>query len=264
MRFGNLMGVAASVVVLLGNVALAEIRNQTIEYRDGPTVLEGYLAYDDATEDLRPGVLIAPEWWGLDDYPKHRAQQLARMGYVAFAIDMYGSGNVTNDPQQAGKWMTPFATDRMLTRRRAQAGLDVLLGQKYVDPKRVGGIGYCFGGMVVLELARAGAPLNGVVSFHGNLTRTADEGADKIAAKVLICQGGDDPLAPVTVLPSFMDEMKLANANFQVNVYSGAQHAFTNPASDTRHIPGIAYNAQADKRSWMAMDDFFAEIFRQQ
>ena len=264
MRFGNLTVVAASVVVLLGNAAWAEIRNQPIEYRDGPTVLEGYLSYDDATADLRPGVLIAPEWWGLDEYPKHRAQQLARMGYVAFAIDMYGKGNVTNDPQQAGQWMTPFAKDRSLMRRRAQAGLDVLLGQKYVDSKRVGAIGYCFGGTVVLELARAGAPLGGVISFHGGLGRTADEGPDKITAKVLVCQGGDDPLAPVTALPSFMDEMKLANADYQVNVYSGAQHAFTNPAASSRHIPGIAYNAQADKRSWMAMDDFFAEIFHQE
>ena len=264
MRFGNLMVVAASVVILVGKMALGEIRNQPIEYRDGPTVLEGYLAYDDATEDLRPGVLIAPEWWGLDDYPKHRAQQLARMGYVAFAIDMYGKGNVTNDPQQAGQWMAPFVKDRSLMRRRAQAGLDVLMGQKYVDPKRVGAIGYCFGGTVALELARSGAPLNGVISFHGGLGRTTDEGPDKITAKVLICQGGDDPLAPVSALPSFMDEMKLANADYQVNVYSGAQHAFTNPAADSRHIPGIAYNAQADKRSWMAMDDFFAEIFHQQ
>jgi dienelactone hydrolase len=264
MHVVNRLLVAVSVVVLFGKVAMAEIRNQPIEYRDGPTVLEGYLAYDDATTDLRPGVLIAPEWWGLDNYPKHRAEQLARMGYVAFVIDMYGKGNVTTDPGQAGKWMTPFATDRKLTRRRAQAGLDVLLSQKYVDPKRVGGIGYCFGGMVVLELARAGAPINGIVSFHGNLTRTEDEGPDKITAKVLVCQGGDDPLAPVSMLPTFMDEMKLAKVDYQVNTYSGAQHAFTNPEADSHHIPGIAYNAEADKRSWMAMDDFFSEIFHQQ
>jgi dienelactone hydrolase len=260
----NVLLVVASLLALLGNRAMAEIRNQPIEYRDGASVLEGYLAYDDATQDLRPGVLIAPEWWGVDDYPKHRAQQLARMGYVAFVIDMYGKGNVTDDPQQAGEWMKPFATDRKLMRQRALAGLDVLLSQKYVDPKRVAGIGYCFGGTVVLELARAGAALNGVVSFHGGLTRTADEGPDNIKAKVLVCQGADDPLASVSFVPTFIDEMKLAKADYQINIYSGAQHAFTNPASETRHIPGIAYNAQADRRSWMAMDDFFEEIFHQE
>jgi dienelactone hydrolase len=138
-----------------------------------------------------------------------------------------------------------------------------MMNQKYVDPNRIAAVGYCFGGTVVLELARSGAPLNGVVSFHGGLTRTPDEGPDKIKAKVLVCQGGDDPLAPPSYLPTFMDEMKLAKADYQINTYSGAQHAFTNPASDTRHIPGIAYNAEADKRSWAAMDDFFSELFHQ-
>ncbi len=242
--------------------ACGNIRTQVIEYRDGPTVLEGFVAYDDATEELRPAVLIAPEWWGLTDYPKHRAEQLARMGYVAFAIDMYGKGEATDDPAQASKWVTPFYSDRKLCRQRAQAGLDTLMAQKYVDKSRVAAIGYCFGGMVALELARSGAPLAGVITFHGDVRRAGDEGPDDIKAKILVCHGGDDPLVPMKAVWEFQDEMNQAKADYQINIYSGAKHAFTNPAADSHHIDGIAYNEQADKRSWMALNDFFAEIFR--
>jgi dienelactone hydrolase len=261
---GHLL-LAMLVAVVAGALpAAAEIRSEPIEYRDGPTLLRGYLAYDDATQDPRPAVLVAPEWWGTNSYPQHRAQMLARMGYVAFAIDMYGKGKVTDDPRQAGDWATPFRNDRALMRQRAMAGLNTLLAQKYVDANRVAAIGYCFGGTVVLELARSGAPLVGVISFHGDLSRVAAEGPDTIRSKVLICAGVDDPYAPPAVLNSFQEEMKLAKADFQLNLYSGAEHAFTNPAADSHHLPGIAYNAQADKRSWMALNDFFAEVFHQQ
>lgn len=251
------------ITLICSTSAMAEIRSEPIEYRDGPTVLRGYLAYDDSTQDARPAVLVAPEWWGTDDYPRHRAEMLARMGYVAFAIDMYGKGKVTQDPQQAAAWAAPFHNDRKLTRQRAMAGLNTLLAQKYVDPNRVAAIGYCFGGSVVLELARSGAPLAGVIAFHGDLSRSPTEGPDNIKAKVLVCAGADDPMVPAAAVSSFEQEMKLAKANFQINIYSGAQHAFTNPAADSHHIPGIAYNAQADRRSWQALNDFFADVFGQ-
>lgn len=250
------------MVFTLASLARAEIRMQQVEYKDGDTVCEGYLAYDDAVTDQRPGVLVCPEWWGMTDYPKHRADQLAKMGYVAFVADIYGGGKTTDEPQQAGEWDAPFMTDRKLMRQRAQAGLDTLLAQKYVDKSRVAAIGYCFGGTCALELARAGAPLAGVISFHGNLSRTADEGPDNITAKILVCHGGDDPLVSAKVLADFEAEMKEVKANYQINIYSGAQHAFTNPAADSHHIPGIAYNEQADKRSWAAAKDFFEEVFK--
>jgi dienelactone hydrolase len=253
-----------AVLLFFAPLASAEIRSEKVEYRDGPYVLEGYLAYDDATQVLRPAVLIIPEWWGLTEYPKHRAIQLAGMGYVAFAADMYGQGESTNDPQQATQWATPFFTNRKLMRQRAGVALDTLLNQKYVDRTRVAAIGYCFGGTSVLELARGGSPLAGVICFHGNLARTENEGPDNIKAKILICHGADDPLAPVASIPALIQEMKEAKADYQINIYSGAQHAFTNPDADSHNMQGVAYNAQADKRSWMALSDFFAELFRQQ
>ncbi len=258
----NRFMLAVGVLLSLASFARAEIRMQQVEYKDGDTVCEGYLAYDDATTDIRPAVLVCPEWWGLDDYPKHRADQLAKMGYVAFVADVYGKGVNTDDPKQAGAWATPFMTDRKVMRVRVQAALDTLLNQKYVDKSRVAAIGYCFGGTCALELARAGAPLAGVVSFHGNLSRTADEGPDNIKAKILVLHGGADPLVPPKVLAAFEAEMIQINASYEINIYSGAEHAFTNPAADSHHIPGIAYNELADHRSWAAMKDFFEEIFK--
>jgi dienelactone hydrolase len=253
---------ALGLVLTLTCFAKAEIRVNTIEYKDGDTVCEGYLAYDDAVTTIRPAVLVCPEWWGMTEYPKHRADQLAKMGYVAFVADMYGAGKTTEDPQQAGAWAGPLLSDRKMLRARAMAGLDTLLAQKYVDKSRVSAIGYCFGGTCCLELARAGAPLAGVVSFHGNLARTADEGPDKITAKILICHGAADPMVPPKQVADFETEMKETKSNYQINIYCDAQHAFTNPAADGHHIPGVAYNEQADKRSWAAMKDFFEEIFK--
>jgi dienelactone hydrolase len=256
-------GIAAAILLVLSSAVRAEIRSQDIEYRDGPTTLRGTLVFDDVGEPTRPAVLVVPEWWGITDYPKHRATQLARMGYVAFVADIYGDARQTDDPKQAGQWATPFSKDRNLMRQRVQAGLDTLMNQQFVDKSRVAAIGYCFGGTCCLELARAGAPLAGVVAFHGDLSRTPDEGPDNIKAKILVCHGADDPMVPLNVVNTFIEEMKLAKADWQVNVYHGAVHAFTNPAADSHHIPGIAYNAEADRRSWMALNDFFAELFRQ-
>lgn len=258
----NRIMLVLGLVLGLSSFAKAEIRMQQVEYKDGDTVCEGYMAYDDALSDLRPAVLVCPEWWGVTDYPKHRADQLAKMGYVAFVADIYGQGQQTEDPRQAGAWATPFMTDRKLMRRRTMAALNSLLDQKFVDKTRVAAIGYCFGGTCALELARAGLPLVGVISFHGNLSRTDNEGPDNIKAKLLICHGGDDPLVTPQILADFEQEAKEAGANYEINIYGGAQHAFTNPAADSHHIPGIAYNEQADKRSWAAAKDFFEEIFK--
>ena len=255
---------AIALIALLATTATrADLRTEPVEYHDGATVLKGYLAYDDATDDARPAVLVCPEWWGLTDYPKRRAEQLARLGYVAFVADLYGGGRVTSDPSEAKQMSGPLMADRMVLRTRVQAALGVLMGQKRVDKGRVAAIGYCFGGAAALELARAGAPLAGVVAFHGDLSRTPTEGPDHIRAEVLVCHGGDDTLVPPPVLAAFEEEMKREGVNYQINIYGGAKHAFTNPAADTYHLPPVSYNAQADHRSWEAMKAFLAEIFKQ-
>ena len=251
------------VSLMAASFARAAIRTDAVEYRDGATVLEGFLCYDDSLQSQRPAVVVYPEWCGTTQYPKHRAEMLAKMGYIAFAADMYGKGVTTDDPQQANALHAPFMKDRAMLRQRAMAGLNTLLGQKYVDHSRVAAIGYCFGGGISLELARAGAPLVGVISFHGDLSRTDDEGPDKIQAKVLVCTGADDAFVPASLVSSFEEEMKLAKANYQVVVYGGTKHGFTNPEADSHHIPNISYNAQSDARSWAALNDFFAEVFGQ-
>ena len=259
------LAIAVPLVALLAVAAAAraDVRTEPVEYHDGPMLLKGYLAYDDATQDVRPGVLVCPEWWGLTDYPKRRAEQLARLGYVAFVADLYGGGRVTADPGEAGQMHAPLMADRQMLRQRTRAALDVLTAHKLVDKSRVAAIGYCFGGAAALELARAGAPLVGIVAFHGDLSRTPTEGPDHVRAKVLVCQGADDPFVPPVALAAFEQEMKQEGADYQINLYGHTQHAFTNPAADTYHVPGVVYNAESDHRSWAAMRDFLAEIFKQ-
>lgn len=242
-------------------LARAEIHTQSIDYQQGGVALEGYLAYDDSISGKRPGVLIFPEWWGLTDYPKHRAEQLAKLGYIAFAVDMYGKGVVADNPQEAGQSMAPFESDRSLARQRALAGLDVLRQQPQCDTSKIAAIGYCFGGLVALELARAGTDLACVVSFHGNLTNPHPDQDQPIKAKILVCTGADDAFVPPQQVADFMDEMRTAGVDYQIISYSGAHHAFTNPDADKFGIKNIAYNANADRRSWAAMQAFFDECF---
>ncbi len=250
----------STVLCLLTSLTHAEIKTQTVEYKDGDTTLKGYLAYDDANSAKRPAVLVAPEWWGLTDYPKSRAEQLAKLGYVGFAVDIYGDAKSTHDPKQAGDWMTPYLKDRAKLRSRMQAAYDALKQQPQVDTEKIAAIGYCFGGACALELARSGADLSAVVSFHGNLT--ADQKAQPgIKPKILVCTAADDSFVPADQVVAFIDEMRDAKADFQINVYANAVHAFTNPKADDYHIPNIAYNAPADHRSFDAMLALFKECW---
>ena len=256
---------AAVVVLSVATAARADLRTQTVEYRDGATVLHGYLAYDDATEARRPGVLVCPEWWGVTQYPKDVAEKLAKLGYVAFVADYYGMGKTTVDPQEAARLSAPFMADRKLFRERGRKAFDFLAGDKHVDPARIAAIGYCFGGAAALELARDGVPLVGVVTFHGSLGRTPTEGPDHFAPglKVLICQGGADPLVPPQQLATCDQELKQEGVDHQIDIFSGAKHAFTNPAADSYHIPQIGYDPEAARRSWVAAKDFLGEVFGQ-
>jgi dienelactone hydrolase len=250
------------LLVLLCGSAGAALKTETIEYKDGDAVLEGYLAYDDAIEGKRPGVVVVHEWWGQTPYVRKRAEQLAGLGYIAFALDMYGKGKTTKDPKQAGEWAAPFRTDRTFGRARAAAGLAVLKNHKLTDVRRVAAIGYCFGGTAVLEMARGGADLAGVASFHGTLETPMPAGPGSVKAKVLVLHGGDDPFVPPGQVAAFEEEMRKAGGDWQVNIYSGAMHAFTNPDVDSYGLKGAAYNERADRRSWEAMRIFFAEIFQ--
>jgi dienelactone hydrolase len=236
------------------------LHTESIEYKQGETTCEGYLAYDDAVKGARPGVLVVHDWLGCDSYAKMRADMLAKLGYVAFAADIYGKGVRPKERQEAMAQVTKYKGDRALLRARVTAALDVLKKQAQCDPKRVAAIGYCFGGTTVLELARSGADIAGIVTFHGGLdTPTRD--AKNIKCKVLICHGADDPYVPAADITALEDELRAAGVDWQLIKYSGAVHSFTRRDSGNDNSKGAAYNEKADKRSWEAMKQFLAEIF---
>ncbi len=256
-----------SLLLALGTaVALnAKLVTKSVAYEHAGVKLEGWLAYDDekATPNTKAaGVLVIPEWWGLTEYPKGRAEQLAKMGYVAFAADMYGAGVVTDDPKRAGELAGQFY-GKPLMAERARAGLDQLLATGLVDGARVAAIGYCFGGSTVQALAYTGAPLAGVVSFHGGLIPVPADAAAKTKAKILVCHGAADGFISAEELAGFTKAMNDGKFDYQFISYAGAVHAFTNPKADEiaklRGLP-IAYHKVADKRSWGHMKQFFKEV----
>lgn len=259
MNSRNALGLAVLCLLTTPATAEAKLHHEAVAYTEGGQALEGYLVYDDAKRGKRPGVMVVHEWWGLNDYAKHRADQLAQLGYVAFAADMYGKGKSTTQMDQAKAWATPFYSDNGKWRARAKAGWDQLAARPQVDTHRLAAMGYCFGGGTALELARTGVPMAGVVSFHGSLS-TPHPDASKIAGKVLVLHGADDPNVPMKDVLGFEDEMRAHKTNYQIALYGGAVHAFTNPKANMP-ANGIMYNAQADKRSWDEMRRFFLEIF---
>jgi dienelactone hydrolase len=233
-----------------------------VEYQQDNTALEGYSVYDDAFQGKRPGVLVVHQWTGLGSYEKKRAAMLAQLGYNVFAVDIYGKGVRPTNPKDAGAEASKYKNDRALLRARVRAGLEVLARHELTDSKRVAAIGYCFGGTTVLELARSGADLAGVVSFHGGLGSPAPGDARNIKAKVLALHGADDPFVPPTEVAAFEQEMRLAGADWQLVAYGGAVHAFTDWNVGGDNSKGAAYNERADRRSWEAMRQFFAELFK--
>lgn len=237
------------------------MQTQPIDYRDGEVVLLGYLAYDEVLLGKRPGVLVMPGGFGLGRSAKERAQMLARMGYVALVGDPYGSGIEIDDLKEVMKRVTDLRADTAKFRRRARVALDRLIATPWVDPSRVAAIGYCLGGTFVLELARDGAPIAGVVTFHGGLETKSPATSGMVSAKLLILTGADDPTVPVTHVNAFAEEMTKAAADWQIVTYSGTKHGFTYPDAASRKIDWIEYNQSTDERSWTAMKSFFEEIF---
>jgi dienelactone hydrolase len=237
------------------------IKTSDVEYRDGDLVCQGFLAYDDAVAGKRPGVLVVHEAWGLHTHAMERAKMIAGLGYVGFAADMYGGRRHTTNREEMMGIMGDIRQNPPKLRGRAKAALNTLIAQPQVDTTRLGGIGFCFGGTTVLELARDGTNLAGVVSFHGNLTTLAPAQPGKVKASILVCHGADDPLVPHEQLVGFENEMRAAGADWQLLSYGGTVHSFTNPAADGTGIPGTLYNKRTDERSWAAMQAFFSEVF---
>ena len=242
--------------------ATAAVQTRTVTYQQGGVTLEGYLAWDDAVAGPRPGVLVVHQWLGLTDNERMRARMLAELGYVALACDVYGQGVRPADTAAAGKEAGRYYADRMLLRARVAAGLDELRKQPGVDPARCAAIGYCFGGGAVLELARSGADLRGVVSFHGSLDTPLPAARGAVKAKVLVCHGAIDPYVKPEAVQGFLQEMEAAGVDYQLVMYAGAVHAFTQKGAGDDPAKGAAYNEAADRRSWQAMKDFFAEVLR--
>jgi dienelactone hydrolase len=237
------------------------MRTESIEYRDGDVTLKGYLVFDDQTSQKRPGILVMPEAFGLGAHAKERANRLAALGYVALAADPYGNGLEVTDLQEAIKHAGALREDPAKFRQRARVALDKLASVPQVDASQLAMIGYCMGGTFSLEMARDGASLKGVVSFHGGLETQRPAVAGQVKAKVLVCHGADDPFVPPAQVNAFAEEMTKAGADWQVISYGGTVHSFTNPNAGSVGVPGIAYNKQTDERSWKAMRTFFDEIF---
>ena len=249
------------VAFLLALPALAAVKVDTVTYKQGDVELEGFMVYDDAAQGKRSGVLIVHDWMGNGEFSKKRAEELAAMGYVAFACDIYGKGVRPKDRTEASAQAGKFKSDRALLRARVNAGLEVLKKNPNVDGARTAAMGYCFGGTTVLELARSGAEVAGVVSFHGGLSTPTPEDAKNIKAKVLVLHGADDPFVKPEEVLAFEDEMRKAGVDWQLVSYGGSVHSFTNPAAGNDNSKGAAYNEKANRRSWEDMKDFFNEIF---
>lgn len=249
-------------VILLACPASAELQKKFVEYQDGETTLEGYLVYDDAVEGKRPGIIVVHDWMGFGTYGNGRAEQLAALGYAALAVDIFGKGVRPSNAEEASKQAGYYKEHRDILRKRALAGLEFLSKEPMVDVQNMAAIGYCFGGTTVLEMARAGMPLSGVVSFHGGLSTSLPAAQGDVKAKVLVLHGADDPFVPSQEVDGFTKEFNLAKADWQMVFYSGAVHSFTRKDAGDDNSKGAAYNERADKRSWEAMKVFFEELFK--
>jgi dienelactone hydrolase len=256
------LAAAAILSLLFLPSAQATLVSRSVDYTDEKgTALQGYVVYDDVNSEKRPGIVVVHDWRGLTDYARMRSDMLARLGYVAFAADIYGKGVRPQSVAEYGQQAGIYKGDRSLFRERERAAYQTLLKQPLVDSSRVGAIGYCFGGTGVIEMARDGLDLKGVVSFHGGLDSQPLASGATIKAKVLALCGADDPFEPAADMAAFEQQLRENNVDYQIVKYGHAVHAFTDPGVDAFHLDGAKYNAPADRRSWQAMCDFFAELF---
>jgi dienelactone hydrolase len=258
---------AMALLLVFAGAGLAEpkIEGKTVEYSAQGLVMKGYLAYAESIKEKQPGVLVVHEWWGLNEYARQRARMLAELGYTALAVDMYGDGKQAMHPDEAGKFSSELMKNFDSAKARFMAAMDFLKQQPTVDPTRIAAIGYCFGGGVVLNLARQGVDLKGVASFHGALAAVKPAQPGVVKAKILMLNGADDKFIPPEQIEAFKQEMRSAGADFQFISYPGAVHSFTNPEATALgkkfNLP-LAYNADADKKSWFELKEFLNRIFK--
>jgi len=261
MRKRQVSAVAAVLLTLGPAAASAAIKTREVEYRQGGTILQGFFAWDDAANGRRPGVLVVHEWWGHNQHARNQARRLAEAGYVGFALDMYGKGKLAAHPKDAEAFMIEATRDPAVMSARFDAALERLKRDPHVDPEKIAAIGYCFGGAVVLGRARAGADLDAVVSFHGTLATKTPAQKGMVKARVLVLTGAADPMIPPEQVEAFRSEMTAAGARFEVVSYPGAKHSYTNPQADKAGMDGLAYDAEADRKSWAAMLGLFQQVF---
>jgi len=260
------MRIALVVFMLVGvTAARSGVIGKEIEYTIDSVTMKGYIAYDDNMKGKRPGVLVVHEWWGHNDYARKRAEMLAELGYVALAMDMYGNGKQASHPDDAGKFAGEVMQNLPMMNARFMAAMNLLKKHENVDPTRIAAIGYCFGGGVVLAMAREGIDLKAVISFHGSLATQHPAEKGKVKAKILVCNGEDDKFISAEDIKNFKDEMKSAGVDFRFVNYPGAVHSFTNPAATENgkkfNLP-LAYNEKADKKSWTDMQKLFKRVFK--
>lgn len=256
----------ALIASMLAFESHAEIVTREISYERDGTVMKGLVAYDDAIKTRRPGVLVVHEWWGHNDYARKRARMLAELGYTALAVDMYGDGKTADHPDDAGKFSSAVGGNPALAKARFDAALDTLKQQSTVEPDKIAAIGYCFGGGIVLGMARMGTDIDGVVSYHGSLATQSPAKQGDIKTSILVFNGADDPFIKAEQIEAFKQEMDTAGASYRFVNYPGAVHSFTNPDADAFgkkfNLP-LAYDAEADRDSWEQTQAFFKEIFGQ-
>ena len=237
------------------------MKTETLTYQDGTLNLQGLVAYDETAAGRRPGVVIMPDAFGISPFVRERAERLAKLGWVGMGADPYGNAFMAKDLQEGIKYAMELLGDPAKVRQRVRVAVDKLASLPQVDPDRIGVMGYCMGGTCSLEIARSGAALKGVVSFHGTLATQAPATAGTVKAKVLVCHGADDPFVPVAQVAGLAEEMTKAGVNWQLISYAGTVHSFTNPDAALIGAPGIAYNQRADEHSWKSMVAFFSDAF---
>lgn len=252
---------ALPALLLVQVPAEAAVKTELVTYKVGDLTFKSYLSWDDARTGKRPGIVVFPEWWGVNDYARKRAEQLAGLGFVALAADMYGDGKTTEEPKVAGAWAGAVRKDTKNWEARAAAALKVVQDHSMVDAKKLGAMGYCFGGSTALQLAYSGANVGAVVSFHGALVPPDEQQTKAVKGKVLICHGAADTFVPEEACQKTRAALEKGRVDYTMIYYGGAVHSFTNPDADKRGLQGIAYNASADRRSWEAMYDLFNETF---